>query len=83
MDSRRSRSRRHAPEREISGCGVAEVTTDWREENTPVVMAGIVGSNVGWRVARILSVPARFSSLGERLRLLADRLDYCRIMRFS
>ena len=30
---------------------LAEVTTDWREENTPVVMAGMVGSNVGWKVA--------------------------------
>ncbi len=27
---------------------LAEVTADWREENTPVVMAGMVGSNVGW-----------------------------------
>ncbi len=32
------RSRRHAPERKISAAVLAEVTTDWREENTPVVM---------------------------------------------
>ncbi|XPE43171.1 2-dehydro-3-deoxygalactonokinase [Shigella flexneri] len=31
---------------------LAEVTTDWREEKTPVVMAGIVGSNVGWKLHR-------------------------------
>ncbi len=43
---------------------LAEVTTGWREENTPVVMAGMVGSNVGWKVAPYLSVPASFSSIG-------------------
>ena len=42
---------------------LAEVTTDWREENTPVVMAGMVGSNVGWKVAPYLSIPARFRLL--------------------
>lgn len=32
---------------------LAEVTTDWREENTPVVMAGMVGSNVAGKLRRI------------------------------
>ncbi len=53
---------------------LAEVTTDWREENTPVVMAGMVGSNVGWKVAPYLSVPARFSSIGEQLTSVGDNI---------
>lgn len=35
------------------GCGVSEVTTDWREENTPVVMAGMVGSMSAGKLLRI------------------------------
>lgn len=53
---------------------LAEVTTDWREENTPVVMAGMVGSNVGWKVAPYLSIPARFSSIGEQLTSVGDNI---------
>ena len=53
---------------------LAEVTTDWREENTPVVMAGMVGSNVGWKVAPYLSVPVRFSSIGEQLTSVGDNI---------
>ena len=53
---------------------LAEVTTDWREEKTPVVMAGMVGSNVGWKVAPYLSVPARFSSIGEQLTSVGDNI---------
>ncbi|EEQ5313025.1 2-dehydro-3-deoxy-6-phosphogalactonate aldolase [Escherichia coli] len=53
---------------------LAEVTTDWREENTPVVMAGMVGSNVGWKVAPYLSVPARFSSIGDQLTSVGDNI---------
>lgn len=53
---------------------LAEVTTGWREENTPVVMAGMVGSNVGWKVAPYLSVPARFSSIGEQLTSVGDNI---------
>lgn len=53
---------------------LAEVTTDWREENTPVVMTGMVGSNVGWKVAPYLSVPARFSSIGEQLTSAGDNI---------
>ncbi|MFP1455461.1 2-dehydro-3-deoxygalactonokinase [Escherichia coli] len=44
------RSRRHAPNGKSPAAVLAEVTTDWREENTPVVMAGMVGSNVGWKI---------------------------------
>ena len=53
---------------------LAEVTTDWREENMPVVMAGMVGSNVGWKVAPYLSIPARFSSIGEQLTSVGDNI---------
>ncbi len=53
---------------------LAEVTADWREENTPVVMAGMVGSNVGWKVAPYLSVPVRFSSIGEQLTSVGDNI---------
>ncbi|WP_435792556.1 2-dehydro-3-deoxygalactonokinase [Escherichia coli] len=38
---------------------LAEVTADWREENTPVVMAGMVGSNVGWKVAPQQAIRSR------------------------
>ena len=48
---------------------LAEVTTDWREENTPVVMAGMVGSNfVYWRTINVC---------------WRQYLDYSRIMRLS
>lgn len=63
---------------------LAEVTTDWREENTPVVMAGMVGSNVGWKVAPYLSVPARFRLLAINQRRLATIFglfpDYASLM---
>ncbi|STI82190.1 2-dehydro-3-deoxygalactonokinase [Escherichia coli] len=63
---------------------LAEVTTDWREENTPVVMAGMVGSNVGWKVAPYLSVPARFFVYWRTINVCwRQYLDYSRIMRLS
>lgn len=37
---------------------LAEVTTHWRDSATPVVMAGMIGSNVGWQNAPYL--PGRF-----------------------
>ncbi|EAT8161701.1 2-dehydro-3-deoxygalactonokinase, partial [Salmonella enterica] len=33
---------------------LAEVTTHWRDSATPVVMAGMIGSNVGWQNAPYL-----------------------------
>ncbi len=48
-----NQKQRHAPERKISGCGVSRSHDRRREENTPVVMAGMVGSNVGWKLLRI------------------------------
>lgn len=53
---------------------LAEVTYGWRDEQTPVVMAGMVGSNVGWKVAPYLPVPAHFSSIGEQLTAVGDNV---------
>ncbi|MED5787607.1 2-dehydro-3-deoxygalactonokinase, partial [Enterobacter hormaechei] len=47
--------------------GLAEGTQRWRDSATPVVMAGMGGSNVGWKVAPYLPVPAHFSAIGEQL----------------
>jgi len=53
---------------------LAEVTQHWRDSATPVVMAGMVGSNVGWKVAPYLSVPAHFSAIGEQLTSVGDNI---------
>lgn len=53
---------------------LAEVTQHWRDGATPVVMAGMVGSNVGWKVAPYLSVPAHFSAIGEQLTSVGDNI---------
>ena len=53
---------------------LAEVTQNWRDSATPVVMAGMVGSNVGWKVAPYLPVPACFSSIGEQLTSVGDNI---------
>lgn len=44
---------------------LAEVTQNWRDSATPVVMAGMVGSNVGWKIAPYLPVPVSFSAIGK------------------
>lgn len=53
---------------------LAEVTHGWRDAQTPVVMAGMVGSNVGWKVAPYLPVPATFSAIGEQLTAVGDNI---------
>lgn len=53
---------------------LAEVTQNWRDSATPVVMAGMVGSNVGWKVAPYLPVPAHFSAIGEQLTSVGDNV---------
>ncbi|OPW94362.1 2-dehydro-3-deoxygalactonokinase [Citrobacter sp. A316] len=53
---------------------LAEVTQNWRNSATPVVMAGMVGSNVGWKVAPYLTVPAHFSAIGEQLTSVGDNI---------
>ncbi len=74
------RSRRHAPERKISGCGLAEVTADWREENTPVVMAGRSAAMSAGKLRRIylfLSVFVYWRTINVGWR---QYLDYSRII---
>lgn len=53
---------------------LADVTDGWRDDATPVVMAGMVGSNAGWKIAPYLSCPARFSAIGERLTPVIDNV---------
>lgn len=69
-----------------------EVTRDWRGQNTPVLMAGMVGSNAGWKIAPYLPCPARFTSLSQQLTPVLDNIwiipgmsvqrdDNCNVMR--
>jgi len=51
-----------------------EITQGWRDGATPVVMAGMVGSNVGWKSVPYLPLPARFSAIGEQLTSVADNV---------
>lgn len=53
---------------------LAEITQYWRNSATPVVMAGMVGSNVGWKIAPYLPVPVHFSAIGERLTAVTDNV---------
>lgn len=53
---------------------LAEVTQNWRDSATPIVMAGMVGSNVGWKIAPYLPVPAHFSAIGEQLTSAGDNI---------
>ena len=53
---------------------LADVTQNWRDGATPVVMAGMVGSNVGWKVAPYLPVPVHFSAIGEQLTSVGDNI---------
>ncbi len=63
---------------------LAEVTQNWRDGTTPVVMAGMVGSNVGWKVAPL---PVGSGAFHRRWRAVNVRwrqcLDYSRFMRLS
>lgn len=43
------------------------VTEGWRDAQTPVLMAGMVGSNAGWMIAPYLPCPTAFSDIGKRL----------------
>lgn len=43
------------------------VTEGWRDANTPVFMAGMVGSNAGWVNAPYLPCPTAFDAIGEQL----------------
>ncbi|EGT4373777.1 2-dehydro-3-deoxygalactonokinase [Cronobacter malonaticus] len=52
---------------------LAQVTEGWRDDATPVVMAGMVGSNAGWKIAPYLPCPARFADIGSQLTTVAER----------
>ena len=43
------------------------VTEGWRDANTPVLMAGMVGSNAGWINAPYLPCPTAFNAIGAKL----------------
>ncbi|MDX4945783.1 MULTISPECIES: 2-dehydro-3-deoxygalactonokinase [Providencia] len=53
---------------------LAEMIGSWRNSATPVIMAGMVGSNVGWKVAPYLSVPTHFTAIGEQLTSVSDNI---------
>ncbi|ELQ5983027.1 2-dehydro-3-deoxygalactonokinase [Cronobacter sakazakii] len=53
---------------------LAQVTEGWRDDATPVVMAGMVGSNAGWKIAPYLPCPARFADIGSQLATVAERV---------
>ncbi|EOV9699877.1 2-dehydro-3-deoxygalactonokinase [Cronobacter sakazakii] len=53
---------------------LAQVTEGWRDDATPVVMAGMVGSNAGWKIAPYLPCPARFADIGSQLTTVAERV---------
>jgi 2-dehydro-3-deoxygalactonokinase len=53
---------------------LAEVTQNWRDGSTPVVMAGMIGSNVGWKIAPYLPVPVHFSAIGQQLTAVGDNI---------
>ncbi len=53
---------------------LAEITTGWRDATTPVLMAGMVGSNVGWKIAPYLPVPVHFAAIGQQLTPVADKV---------
>ncbi|ELY7393391.1 2-dehydro-3-deoxygalactonokinase [Cronobacter universalis] len=53
---------------------LAQVTAGWRNNATPVVMAGMVGSNAGWKIAPYLPCPARFADIGSQLTMVAERV---------
>lgn len=52
----------------------SEITRSWRDGATPAVLAGMVGSNVGWKVAPYLPVPVDFSAIGQQLTSVGDKV---------
>nr|VUD33361.1 2-dehydro-3-deoxygalactonokinase [Raoultella sp. NCTC 9187] len=52
----------------------SEITEGWRDDATPAVMAGMVGSNVGWKIAPYLPVPAHFSAICQQLTAVGDNI---------
>lgn len=52
----------------------SEINRGWRDGATPAVLAGMVGSNVGWKVAPYLPVPVDFSAIGQQLTSVGDKV---------
>lgn len=53
---------------------LAQITEGWAQENTPVVMAGMVGSNAGWVNVPYLPCPAHFDDIGQQITAVADNI---------
>jgi len=53
---------------------LAEVTEGWSSDTTPVVMAGMVGSNAGWKIAPYLPCPTSLDGIGEQLTQVKERV---------
>lgn len=53
---------------------LAEVLGDWWDSETLIVMAGMIGSNVGWKVAPYLPVPTYLSAISEQLLQVAPHI---------
>ena len=53
---------------------LAEVTEGWSSDTTPVVMAGMVGSNAGWKIAPYLPCPTTLDGIGEQLTQVKERV---------
>ncbi|KDY99645.1 2-oxo-3-deoxygalactonate kinase [Escherichia coli 2-474-04_S1_C2] len=53
---------------------LSEITEGWMLENTPVVMAGMGGSNAGWVNVPYLPCPARLNDIGRHLTRVKDNV---------
>ena len=53
---------------------LAEVLGNWWDSDTHIVMAGMIGSNVGWKVAPYLPVPTHLSAISEQLLPVAHNI---------
>jgi len=53
---------------------LAQITEGWNQENTPVVMAGMVGSNAGWINVPYLSCPATLTDISQHLTRLKENV---------
>ncbi|MDC9592104.1 2-dehydro-3-deoxygalactonokinase [Xenorhabdus sp. IM139775] len=53
---------------------LAEITAGWRDVNTPVIMAGMIGSNAGWKIAPYLPCPVALTAIGQQLMPVAEQV---------
>jgi 2-dehydro-3-deoxygalactonokinase len=52
----------------------AEITAGWEPEKTPVIMAGMVGSNTGWVTVPYLPCPIPLSDIGQQLTAVGQNI---------